>query len=89
MPFEFDTIHLVYLLVAASAGLLAEAVYLLFFNTHSYRRNINRRLQLMADQPNRETMLVQLRRERGLNVSVRSVNMYRHRVNKRRTREGR
>jgi tight adherence protein B len=66
MSFEFDAVHLVYLLVAISAGLFAEGVYLLFFTSRSYRRNINRRLQLMADEPNRETMLVQLRRERGL-----------------------
>jgi tight adherence protein B len=66
MPFELDSIHLVYLLVAISAGLFAEGMYLLFFNSRSYRKNINRRLQLMADEPNRESMLVQLRRERGL-----------------------
>lgn len=66
MPFELDSIHLVYLLVAVSAGLFAEGIYLLFFNSRSYRKNINRRLQLMANEPNRESMLVQLRRERGL-----------------------
>jgi tight adherence protein B len=66
MSFELDSVHLVYLLVAVSAGLFAEGIYLLFFTSRSYRRNINRRLQLMADEPNRETMLVQLRRERGL-----------------------
>jgi tight adherence protein B len=32
----------------------------------SYRKNINRRLKLMQNQPDRETILVQLRRERGL-----------------------
>ncbi len=66
MSFEFDSIHLVYLLVAVSAGLFAEGVYLLFFTSRSYRRNINRRLHLMANEPNREVMLMQLRRERGL-----------------------
>src|SRR5471032_513200 len=66
MPFELDSVYLVYLLVAISAGLFAEGMYLLFFNSRSYRKNINRRLQLMADEPNRESMLVQLRRERGL-----------------------
>jgi len=66
MPFELDSVHLVYLLVAISAGLFAEGMYLLFFNSRSYRKSINRRLQLMADEPNRESMLVQLRRERGL-----------------------
>jgi tight adherence protein B len=69
MSYEFDSIHLVYFLVAVSAGLFAEAIYLLFFTSRSYRKNINRRLQIMADEPNRETMLVQLRRERGLTSS--------------------
>lgn len=66
MPFEFDTIYLVYLFVALAAGLFVEGIYLLFFTAGSYRKNINRRLQLMADQPDRESMLSQLRRERGL-----------------------
>src|SRR5262245_32854053 len=66
MPFEFDPIYLVYLLVAASAGLFVEGIYLLFFAGGSYRKNVNRRLKLLKDQPNRENILVQLRRERGL-----------------------
>jgi tight adherence protein B len=64
--FEFDPVYLVYFFVALAAGLAFEAVYLLFFNTRSYRKNINRRLRLMADEPDRENMLGQLRRERGL-----------------------
>ena len=32
----------------------------------SYRQNVNRRLKLLKDEPNRENILVQLRRERGL-----------------------
>ena len=66
MSFEFDDAYLVYLLVAISAVLFAEGMYLLFFTARSYRKNINRRLQLMQNEPNRESMLVQLRRERGL-----------------------
>ena len=66
MSFEWDPIYLVYLFVALAAGLAFEAVYLLFFSTRSYRKNINRRLRLMADEPDRENMLGQLRRERGL-----------------------
>ena len=66
MAFEFDSIYVIYLLVAASAGLFAEGVYLLFFTSRSHRRNINRRLQMMKNEPNRENILVQLRRERGL-----------------------
>src|SRR5262245_30600290 len=66
MSFDFDPIYLVYLLVAASAALLFEGVYLLCFAGSSYRKNVNRRLKLLKDQPNRENLLVQLRRERGL-----------------------
>jgi tight adherence protein B len=64
--FDFDSIYLVYLLIGVSAAMFAEGVYLLFYNGASYRKNINRRLQVMDDKPDRESVLVQLRRERGL-----------------------
>jgi len=67
--FDFDSIYVVYLLVAASAGMLFEGIYLLFFSGASYRQNVNRRLKLLKDEPNRENILVQLRRERGLSAS--------------------
>src|SRR3954454_679375 len=66
MPFDIDPVYVIYLLVALAAGLLVEAVYLLFFNTRSYRKNVNRRLKLLDKQTDREAVLVQLRRERGL-----------------------
>jgi tight adherence protein B len=66
MSFDFDPVYLIYLLVAASAGLFVEGVYLLFFSGGSYRKNVNRRLKLLKNQPDRENILVQLRRERGL-----------------------
>jgi tight adherence protein B len=66
MSFEFDPIYLIYVFVAASAGLFAEGVYLLCFSGASYRKNVNRRLKLLKDEPNRENLLIQLRRERGL-----------------------
>jgi tight adherence protein B len=69
MSFEFDPIYLIYILVAASAALFVEGVYLLFFSGGSYRKNVNRRLKLLKDQPDRENILVQLRRERGLSSS--------------------
>ncbi len=79
MSFDFDPIYLVYLLVAASAGLFVEGVYLLCFAGASYRQNVNRRLKLLKDQPDRENVLVQLRRERGLtsagNYSLSFVNL--------------
>ena len=66
MSFDFDPIYLIWLLVAASAGLAFEAVYLLGFSATSYRSQINRRLLLSKEQKDRESVLVELRRERGL-----------------------
>src|SRR5688572_8480990 len=66
MPFELDTPTLIVIFAAISAVLFAEAVYLLGFSTASYRSNVNRRLKLSKSQPDREAILVQLRRERGL-----------------------
>jgi tight adherence protein B len=78
MSFSFDPIYLIYVLVAASAGLFAEGFYLLCFTGASYRNNVNRRLRLLKDQPDREGILIQLRRERGLTssggYSLKSVN---------------
>ncbi len=64
--FDFDPIYVIYLLVAVSAGLFVEGAYLLAFSGTSYRQNVNRRLKLLRNEPNRENILVQLRRERGL-----------------------
>jgi tight adherence protein B len=69
MSFDFDPIYLIYLLVAASAALFVEGIYLLFSSGGSYRKNVNRRLKLLKNQPDRENILVQLRRERGLSNS--------------------
>jgi tight adherence protein B len=65
MP-EFNSIYLFYLLIGVSAAMFAEGFYLLVYNNASYRKNINRRLQVMEDKTDREGVLVQLRRERGL-----------------------
>ncbi len=66
MSFEFDNVYVVYVLVAMSAIFFAEGVYLLLFASRAHRKTINRRLQLMQGEPNRENVLIQLRRERGL-----------------------
>jgi tight adherence protein B len=66
MPFELDTPTLIAICAAISVVLFAEAVYLLGFSTASYRSRVNRRLKLSANQPDREAILIQLRRERGL-----------------------
>jgi tight adherence protein B len=67
MPFEWDQAYVFYGLAAGSAILFAEAIYLLLFKATSYRSRINRRLSLLNDSPDRVNILVQLRRERGLN----------------------
>jgi tight adherence protein B len=64
--FDFNRIYLFYLLIGLSAAMFAEGAYLLCFSKTSYRKNINRRLKVMQDKPDRESVLVQLRRERGL-----------------------
>ena len=66
---DFDPIYLFYLLIGLSAAMLAEGGYLLAYSKASYRKNINRRLKVMDAQPDRESVLVQLRRERGLTAS--------------------
>src|SRR5690348_11096306 len=66
---DFDPIYLFYLLVGVSAAMFAEGVYLLARNRSSYRKNINRRLKVMDGKADRESVLIQLRRERGLTAS--------------------
>jgi tight adherence protein B len=63
---DFNPIYLFYLLIGISAAIFAEGGYLLLHNKASYRKNINRRLKVMDAAPDRESVLVQLRRERGL-----------------------
>jgi tight adherence protein B len=67
MPFELDQTYVIYGLAAISAILFGEAAYLLLFRSSSYRSRINRRLSLLNDTPDRVNILVQLRKERGLN----------------------
>jgi tight adherence protein B len=64
--FNFDPVYIVYLLIGLSMALLVEGVYLLFFSRSSYRKNINRRLRIAGDTNDQQSVLVQLRRERGL-----------------------
>jgi len=66
MLFDFNPIYLVWLFVALATGLTVEAVYLTCFSAASYRSRINRRLMLSKDRTDRESVLVELRRERGL-----------------------
>ncbi len=69
MPFDIDSEYIFVGLAAIAVALAAEALYLLFHSSSSYRNRINRRLALLNDNEggSREDVLVQLRRERGLN----------------------
>ena len=66
MPLDLDPVLIIYALVAGSVVLFVEAIYLVFFAATSYRNRVNRRLRLIDGQPDRESILVQIRRERGL-----------------------
>jgi tight adherence protein B len=61
-----DPLYFFYGMAALAAVFVAEAVYLLFHSVSSYRTRINRRLELSGKEGDREKVLVQLRRERGL-----------------------
>jgi tight adherence protein B len=63
---DFNPIYLVWLFVAISTMLAFEAIYLTCFSAASYRSKINRRLVLSKDRTDRESVLIELRRERGL-----------------------
>src|SRR5664279_567499 len=64
--FDFNPLYLLYLLIGVSAAMFAEGFYLLFYNKASYRKNINRRLKVMEDKPDRES--VQLQLQSGLSI---------------------
>jgi tight adherence protein B len=68
MPFELDPTYAIYAAAAVSAILFGEGVYLLFFSAASYRNRVNRRLALLSDTVDRQSILVQLRKERGLTM---------------------
>ena len=69
MSFHIDPLYLIYGFAAVSAILFAEGAYLLFHSTASYRNRVNRRLSLLQGNANRENILIQLRRERGLSAT--------------------
>jgi tight adherence protein B len=63
---DLNPLYFFYILIGLSAAMLAEGLYLVFYNAGSYRKNINRRLKVIDANADRESVLVQLRRERGL-----------------------
>ena len=69
MPFDIDPTYAIYGFAVLSAILFGEGVYLLFFSAASYRNRITHRLSLINDTVDRQSILVELRRERGLTTT--------------------
>ena len=63
---DLDPIWVFYGAIAGVVLLSADMIYLLTFSAHSYRKNVNRRLALMADNPDRQAVILELRRQRGV-----------------------
>ena len=57
---------IIYVFIAVAVMLAVEGLGLFLARTHSYRRHINRRLQLLEEANDRRTALIELRRDRGL-----------------------
>jgi tight adherence protein B len=66
MSFNIDPTYAIYAFAVVSAILFGEGVYLLFFSAASYRNRINRRLSMLNETVDRQSILVELRRARGL-----------------------
>ena len=62
MSFDIDPTYAIYGFAVLSAILFGEGVYLLFFSAASYRNRINRRLSLLNETVDRQSILVELRR---------------------------
>jgi tight adherence protein B len=68
MSLDLDPLYIFYGCAAIAAILAVEALYLLFASKKDYRSGVNRRLRIAGAEPDRERVLVQLRRERGLSA---------------------
>lgn len=66
LPNAIDPLIVFYVAAAAAAITAGEAIYLLFYAKKSYHSRVNRRLVTQEANTDREAVLVQLRRERGL-----------------------
>jgi tight adherence protein B len=67
--FDINPVTLICIFAAISTILFVEAAYLMFFSAASYKTTVNRRMRLLQNEPNRENILLQLRRERSLTAS--------------------
>ena len=75
----FDGIYIVYAAAALTGIMIAEAVYMLFSSNSEKRESINRRMRLSQNTISQEQVLIQLRKERGVEGkrSIFSLNRFR------------
>ncbi|WP_223385666.1 type II secretion system F family protein [Oricola cellulosilytica] len=71
MEFSDATIYAVYAFAAIAGIMLAEAAYMLLATGQEQRRAVNRRIRLQERTVNQKEVLVQLRKERGLDGASR------------------
>lgn len=63
---ELTTVHLIYAAAALTGILVAEAAYILLAGAKDRRDAVNRRMKLQEKKLTQEQVLIQLRKERGL-----------------------
>ncbi len=69
MSFELEAVHIFYVSLVVSAVLFVEAGYLLLAPDNSARKHINRRMTASGKKKiSQKDILVQLRKERGLDA---------------------
>ncbi|MBZ9941662.1 type II secretion system F family protein [Mesorhizobium sp. BR1-1-13] len=66
----FSAIYVVYAGAALTGIMIAEAVYLLYAGRSDRRTAINRRMKLQENKISQEQVLIQLRKERGLDAGT-------------------
>ena len=68
LPFNINPTYLFYTVLALAVIFAVEALYLTLSHRVSYRRQTNSRLAAMEGRENREQVLIEMRRQRGLST---------------------
>ena len=66
----FSAIYVIYAAAGLTGILIAEACYLLYAGRSDKRTAINRRMKLQGNKISQEQVLIQLRKERGLDAGT-------------------
>jgi tight adherence protein B len=76
----FSAIYVVYAAAALTGIMIAEACYLLYAGRSDKRTAINRRMKLQENKISQEQVLIQLRKERGLEAGTPALSLDRFRA---------